>query len=75
MPADEVRPPYPEPPEAWIVMVVCAVTEPALLVAVRVYVVVFDGFTETDPDARLARAPTPLSIESEVAPVTDQERI
>ena len=54
-------------------IVTCAVTEPPLLLAVSVYVVVCAGLTVTD-DA-LATLPTPLSMLTAVAPVTDHESV
>jgi hypothetical protein len=53
---------------AWArVIVAVAVTIPALLLAVRVYVVVVVGDTVLLPDA--VTVPIPWSIENEVAPV------
>jgi hypothetical protein len=42
-------------------------------VAVRLYVVVLPGLTETEPD--VPTEPTPLSIDTEVAFVTDQLKV
>jgi hypothetical protein len=57
------------------VTVVGAVTEPLLLVAVIVYVVVCVGETVTDPEESDDWEPTPLSILTEVAPDVFQERV
>jgi hypothetical protein len=40
-----------------------------------VYVVVFNGATYTEPDVALRCTPKPLSIETDVAPVTFQESV
>lgn len=54
------------------VTVAVLVTEPPPLVAVKVYVVVTAGLTETlEP----VTVPTPLSIDIELAPETDQDSV
>jgi hypothetical protein len=54
-------------------MVVEAITEPALLVAVKVYLAVSAGDTDFVPDN--GTVPIPLSMETEVAPVTSHCRL
>jgi hypothetical protein len=54
------------------VTVAVDVADPVALVAVNVYVVVAVGLTTTLVPVTV---PTPLSIESDVAPVTDQSRV
>ena len=54
------------------VTIVWLVTLPLLLVAVKVYVVVTVGLTDTEVPACV---PKPLSILIVVAPLTDQERL
>jgi hypothetical protein len=57
------------------VTVAVAITPPKPFVAVRVYVVVTDGETDTEPLARAVCVPTPLSIETEVAPEIFQDNV
>ena len=48
---------------------------PALFVAVNVYIVVTDGETEAEPETIDDCTPTPLLIETDVAPDTFQDNV
>ena len=70
----EGAPPPPPPPEV-TVTVAPQVDEPPAPVTVPVYVVVLPGVTAREPAARGVAAPTPLSMESDVAFAVVQERV